>query len=201
MAEVDSVRHGLEAHIERLAAPGGSEGGLQVTVMTSTGHVNLRGRPHDARFVEAVESVLGQPLPLEPNTVSEGRRRLFWLGPDEWLLSAGRDELPDLLARLEEAVQGLHAAVNDLSDGQILLRLSGQAAGDVLAAGCTLDLHPDAFPPGRCAQTGLGKAAVLVCPLNSPGSFDLIVRRSFADYLLHWLDRVGGSRGVSPEVR
>jgi sarcosine oxidase subunit gamma len=201
MAEVGSVRHGLEARIERLAARAGGENALQVAVMASTGHANLRGRRGDARFVEAVESVLGQSLPLEPNTVSEGRRRLFWLGPDEWLLSASRDELPELLGRLEEAVKGLHAAVNDLSDGQILLRLSGRAAGDVLAAGCTLDLHPDAFPPGRCAQTGLGNAAVLVCPLDSPGSFDLLVRRSFADYLLHWLARVSGSRGLSPEVR
>lgn len=201
MPEVDSARHGLEARIERLDGRDVSEAALSVAVMASTGHANLRGRPDDVHFVQAVESVLGQSLPLEPNTVSEGRHRLFWLGPDEWLLSTNRDELSELLGGLAEAVQGLHAAVNDLSGGQILLRLRGPIAGEVLAAGCTLDLHPTALPPGRCAQTGLGKSAVLLCPLDSIGSFDLFVRRSFADYLLRWLDRISGPRGLSLEVR
>lgn len=201
MTEPGAARHGLEARIERLRAGAVRDAGLRLAVMASTVQVNLRGRPDDAAFVEAVESVLQQPLPLQPNTVSENRHRLFWLGPDEWLLAAARSEVPDLVNRLEAAVQGRHASVNDVSGGQLLIRLEGPAAREALAAGCTLDLQPEVFPAGRCAQTGLAKAAVLLCPLASQAGFDLFVRRSFADYLLQWLDRVAGSRGLSVDVR
>jgi len=169
-------------------------------VLASMGQLNLRGRPDDAEFARAIESVLQQALPLEPNTVSTGHHRLFWLGPDEWMVIAERSQLADIAGRLEAAVRGLHAAVNDVSSGHVLMRLCGPQAVDVLAAGCTLDLHPKTFPPGRCAQTGLAKAAVLLYPLDSPAAFELVVRRSFADYLLRWLSRIAGPGALTVDV-
>jgi sarcosine oxidase subunit gamma len=56
-----------------------------------------------------------------------------------------------------------------------------------LAKGCTLDFHPRVFRPGTCAQSGLAKANVLIRLGDDPDSFDVVVRRSFADYLLRWL--------------
>ena len=58
---------------------------------------------------------------------------------------------------------------------------------DVLAKGCTLDLHPSVFGQGICAQSNLAKANVLISMGHEPHAFDLIVRRSFSDYLLRWL--------------
>lgn len=204
MAERPDIRpgfqHGLEKRIAGLRSSGSGDAALQVTVLASMGQLNLRGHADNADFTHAVESALGQPLPLEPNTVSEALHRLFWLGPDEWLLIAGRAQIQDLAQRLEAATQGLHAAINDVSGGQVLLRLCGPQAANVLAAGCTLDLHPSAFPVGRCAQTGLARAAVLLYPLDSPDSFELVVRRSFADYLLNWLHGVAGARGLTVDV-
>jgi len=210
MAERPTRRHGLETVLERLQTRGADEARpgaqLRVTVMASLGHVNLRGHPGDARFVEAVERVLQQPLPLAPNTVSGGAHRVYWLGPDEWLLSTHRAGLRSLLAELQAAVQGLHAAVNDLGGGQVLLRLRGAPCREILAAGCTLDLHPAVFVPGRCAQTGLAKTAVLLAPLGDPGAagredaMEVIVRLSFADYLLDWLAAMAGEHGLAAAV-
>ena len=74
-----------------------------------------------------------------------------------------------------------------------MLNLSGSRVRDLLAKGCTLDLHPRAFAPGQCAQTNLAKTSVLsarVLPRTNNSdlqSFDVVVRRSFADYLARWL--------------
>jgi sarcosine oxidase subunit gamma len=171
--------------------------------MASQGQLNLRGDPDDPAFVEAVERVLEQSLPRTPNTVSAGDHRVFWLGPDEWLLCAPRSGLPALLAELERALQGLHAAVNVLGGGQVLLRLQGAACREVLAAGCTLDLHPAKFAPGQCAQTGLAKAAVLLAPLGGAGGeegMDVFVRLSYADYLLDWLAAMAGGHGLAANL-
>lgn len=206
MAERLPRRHGLEAALERLQAHASDDARLRVTVMASVGHLNLRGDPGDTHFVEAVEGALQQPLPVAPNTVSDGDHRIFWLGPDEWLLSTPRAGLADLVAVLESALEGLHAAANDLGGGQVLLRLQGAACREVLAAGCTLDLDPAAIAPGRCAQTGLARAAVLLAPLGGPDAsggedgMDLFVRLSFADYLLGWLAAMAGERGLAAAV-
>ena len=105
-----------------------------------------------------------------------------------------------LLASLREALAGVHAAITDVTDGRVAFRVAGPSARDVLAKGCPLDLHPRAFPPGRCAQSLLAKASVLIHlvdddPERGP-SFDVYVARSFAQYLWTWLEDAGREYGV-----
>ena len=97
---------------------------------------------------------------------------------------------------LAEALAGAHAAVNVQSGGLLVLGVSGPAAPDLLAAGCPMDLDATSFGPGCCAQTGLAKASVLIAAVDSRPSFDVIVRRSFAEYLALWLEHAGGELGV-----
>ena len=65
--------------------------------------------------------------------------------------------------------------------------MSGPSARDVLAKGCPLDLHPAVFGPGDCAQTLLAKANVTLRCVDDSPRFELIVRRSFAEYAALWL--------------
>ena len=44
-----------------------------------------------------------------------------------------------------------------------------------------------AFKSGQCAQTRLARAGMIVAPLADGRGFEVIIRRSFADYLLRWL--------------
>ncbi len=90
----------------------------------------------------------------------------------------------------------MHAAVNDVSGGNVVLRLSGARTRQLFAKGCTLDFHPDVFNVGECAQSGLGKAAVLFGLVDDAPTFDVIVRRSFADYLVKWLRHSGSEYGI-----
>ena len=165
------------------------------------GKIDLRGDPHDRGFMAAVGRALDLLLPGEPCT-SAARDRIsaLWLGPDQWLVTCPARDLPGLLASLREALAGVHAAITDVTDGRVAFRLAGPSARDVLAKGCPLDLHPRAFAPGRCAQSLLAKASVLIHlvddePERGP-SFDVYVARSFAHYLWTWLEDAGREYGV-----
>jgi len=179
-------RHGLES----LVGDTGSEvlsADVALEVRAATRQVNLRGDPADGGFRKAAEAALGQSLPVEPNTTTSGAHTVCWLGPNEWLVLAESPGAADIASSLEEALSQHRAAVNDVSGGQVLLRLTGTGVRSLLAKGCTLDFHPRVFTPGRCAQSGLAKAGVLIRHGEDPNSFDIVVRRSFADYLLRWL--------------
>jgi sarcosine oxidase subunit gamma len=186
MTEALQQRHGLESRMSAWS----SDDGIALAVRDDLGHINLRGSPEDAAFVEAAGKALGQALPTEANTISEGDLTIFWLGPDEWLVLAPRDETLALASTLEESLKEQHFAVNIVSGGQLALALSGHRVRELMAKGCTLDFHPKAFRRGQCAQSGLAKAGVLIGCVSYEEDFLIVVRRSFSDYLLSWLMHV-----------
>ena len=173
-----------------------SEPSVSASVVEDTGQINLRGDPRNAEFMDAVREVLGQSLPVEPNTVTMSEHRVCWLGPDDWLILTAAGGVSELVNKLESALIGQHAAVNDVSGGQILLNVRGEHVCDLFAKGCALDFHPASFSPGSCAQSGLAKANVLFIRAKIENEFDIIVRRSFSDYLIHWLRRAGRELGT-----
>ena len=168
-----------------------SDAGVTVTVRNDLGQVNLRGNASDTAFLAAVKSATDCDLPVAANRATGKTKRACWLGPDEWLLLLPAENTPAAVEALERKLADKHAAINDVSGGQVMLRLEGAAVRELLAKGCTLDLHPAEFTPGACAQTGLGKAGVTLLAHADGAGVDLVVRRSFSDYLLQWLRRAG----------
>ncbi|HUI35258.1 MAG TPA: sarcosine oxidase subunit gamma family protein [Stellaceae bacterium] len=143
--------------------------------------IGLRLHPHFPAYLA------GLPIPLVPNRVAAmGAVRVLWLGPDEWLVTAEGEAL-DLLPRLERAVAGRRAAVTDLSASRVALDISGSGARALIAAGCSLDLHPRAFAPNHCGQTLLARVPVILDQLDETPRFRLLVRRSHARWLADWL--------------
>ncbi|WGS53368.1 sarcosine oxidase subunit gamma [Paraburkholderia sp. D15] len=150
--------------------------------------VNVRGDTRDAAFVAAVESVIGCRPPEKANTVARGNGYdMLWLGPDEWLvrsaLAHDASRTAPLQAKLGAAFAGLFAAAVDIGSGYTVLDISGTRTREVLARGCPLDLHPKLFGEGQCAQSHYFKASMTLVPTGA-NSFDLVVRRSFADYFV-----------------
>jgi len=150
--------------------------------------VNVRGDTRDAAFMRAMESVLGCSPPEKPNTVAKGNGYdMLWLGPDEWLLrseaSHDASRPAPLEARLRAAFGGAFASAVDIGSGYTVLEIDGPRTRDVLARGCPLDLHPKAFGVGQCAQSHYFKASMTLVPLGGD-RFDIVVRRSFADYFV-----------------
>jgi len=136
--------------------------------------------------LDAQVSSRGEPqpgFPVEPNTTATvDGNTILCLGPDEWLVLGGHEEdYPRA------------AATVDVSAGRVVLELSGTDAVEVLAQGCSLDLHPSVFAPGSCAQTLLARAQVILVRPDER-RFLLLVRPSFAPYLRAWLeDAIAGA--------
>jgi sarcosine oxidase subunit gamma len=180
----------LVAHINaglpvRHAVPG-----IAMQELAFLGHVNLRCDAGDAALAAALEGVLGCALPRSPNslTAGPGPLKVLWLGPDEFLVMTpvGR-EAPVAQALRRAAGEDAYAAVVELGCGQTVIELAGPRAREILAKGCPLDLHPRVFGPGCCAQSRLARSLVTIAQIDAGPRFELIVRRSFADYLWQWL--------------
>lgn len=172
----------MTAELSPLAGwPGLTADGLRLTEIPFVRQLNLRV-PGKGPAADAVGVELGIPLPLEPNTVARaGGLSVLWLGPDEWLVVGGCDE-----PRLRAAVGTEPASVVDVSAQRTTIRVAGARSRDLLAHGCALDLHPSRFPAGRCAQTMLAHAPVILLPLGAD-EYHVLVRASFARYLAEWL--------------
>jgi sarcosine oxidase, subunit gamma len=136
-----------------------------------------------------VRTQLGADLPTTANTwVPAGGGRAVWLGPDEWLLTSTTETPDEFESRVRAAVLPLGGSATDVSAQRIGLRLTGARVRDVLAKGCSIDLHPRAFGRGRSAQTTLGQAGVVLLSLSDAGDDYVVhVRSSFAGYLADWL--------------
>lgn len=152
--------------------------------------VTLRGDATSPAFCEVVREQLGGlDLPVAPNTVADGDEySALWLAPDEWLLRANRAGHSAVAARLDQALAERLHSTSDQSSGYSVMRLYGPNARFVLNKGCPLDLHPTVFKPGQCAQSHYFKTSVLLRPRDGKGEiWEIIVRRSFADYAARML--------------
>ncbi len=154
--------------------------------------VDLRADPSDSPLIDRLAAVIGARLPTEPNTTTvsdDGTRHALWLGPDEWLIVGEPGTGPALEAALRAAIGDGRGAVVDVSANRTTLSISGPRARELLAFGCSLDLDQRRFKPGRCAQTLLARANVIITPVGpaSEPAFRVLVRPSFAAYLAAWL--------------
>jgi sarcosine oxidase subunit gamma len=154
--------------------------------------LTLRGNTADPAFVSAVLAATGLALPVLANTASVGNaRQLFWLGPDEWLLKVPAGAGDALEAALRSGLAGQHFSVVAVGSGNTTFSVHGAAAADLLARGCPLDLHVRSFPAGSLAQSHIAKANGILYCLQAEVSYEITVRRSFAEYLFKWLCEAG----------
>ena len=198
--------HKLSSHAHSKLKPeifnGDVEFALVVKEAPISTFLSLRGNGADNAFCAAVAEVLGVPVPTEPGTYHSSKEAsIYWLGPDEWMLFSSMDA-SSLEARLRASLSG-HIAIVDISGGQTLINLRGdqQALEVVLKKSSVYDFGAWADASanaGRCVQSTFGKASAVVAN-KSDGSYDLIIRRSYADYIAQWLLHAGEEFGCRIE--
>lgn len=173
------------------ALPGGGEGAVRVLPAASRLSLRLKGVAvpprdprHDRRGGEASADVLGLSLALPvTRCAASGDRIVARLGPDEWLVLGPEADTDAMSAEIAAALAGRFHALVDVSHRSVALAVEGPGAADILNAGCPLDLHDTAFPPGSATRTLLGKAEiVLLRPTDAP-AFRVETWRSFAPYV------------------
>jgi sarcosine oxidase, subunit gamma len=127
---------------------------------------------------ERLREVGGFPIGMPINRCACANGKIAArLGPDEWLLCAPPDTA-------EFNLEGEHHALVDVSHRYAALSVDSAI---VLAAGCPLDLHPNAFIAGTATRTLLGKAEIVLWRLHEAPSYRVECARSFAPYVLAFL--------------
>ncbi len=186
MSERPRDAHALAAFMKGFTSAAGQAPRVRVTVHRGFSVLNLRVRnqAHAQAFADC-----GLPDPPANNQWISDAARIYWLGPDEWLLVYPEGTpVPDIFA--SGPLPGTVTA-NDLTGGWVILTLSGPDARPLLERGCTINLDPVAMGEGRCAQTLLAKSPVLLATHADPERVTLVVRRSFAEYVALWLAHTG----------
>jgi len=158
-------------------------------------HLILRGEP--SVMIDAVQSVLGLTLPTEPQALVLGDAgSLQWLSPDEWLLIVAAGDGFRLQRELREALGDVHFSIVDVSGGQTVLELDGECAVEVLMKSTVYDVDPGRFPVGKGVTSVFAKATAMIRRVGEE-RWELVVRRSFADYCLRWLLDAGEEYGIA----
>ncbi|MDT4808781.1 soxG: sarcosine oxidase, gamma subunit family [compost metagenome] len=148
--------------------------------------IRLQGARNDERFESAVQAIVKLSLPGNGAYLVNGSRSIAWVGPSEWLLFAELQEEAELLSSLNQALSGVFASATLMSDARICLTVQGPAAVDFLAKGCSVDIDPNAFPPGRVIATRMAQQPSMVIH-ESPGSYALYFESSLAAFTLNWV--------------
>ncbi|MAH72647.1 MAG: hypothetical protein CBC09_01260 [Cellvibrionales bacterium TMED49] len=161
----------------------------------------IRGDRGDESFGLSLDQNVKMAFPLEPCTYRyNSKSQLYWLGPDEWLLVSVSESI--LERTLRDRLKA-PAVITDVSGGQTVLNLSGALSSieavlkksSVYDFGAWVDADRGA---GRCVRTTFAKASALIAN-RSDQSYDVIIRRSFADYVVRWLMDAGREFGSTFE--
>ncbi len=152
-----------------------------------------------------MESASGITLPTVPCTsVVAGERIALWLGPSEWMLLTPESEERTVSTAIETALAGQYHQVTDVTDYYTVIRIGGAKAREMLMKLTTLDMHPAKFPEGAVKGSIFGRVpAVLHCPTGASADapdFDLVIRRSHADYLWCLLALAGREYGLPEQT-
>ena len=160
------------------------------------GHLVLRGDSQDPAFVAGVSKAVGLEFPAPLSVVIDGERSLQWIGPDEFLLVVATGEEFATEQALRKELDGQHIQVVNVSGGQTLVEMTGANVRDVLMKSSDYDVHPSNFTVGKAVGTHFAKTQLYIRRTGEE-TWELVVRRSFADYIWAWLQDASAEFGLS----
>jgi sarcosine oxidase, subunit gamma len=146
----------------------------------------LRLRQCDEGAAAALGDAFGIDWPTRPNTVASRQAlSVLWLAPTEWMIMG--KPAAEAAAHASEALgQALHH-VADVTDGWAIFDVDGAHSRDLIAKGCSLDLHPRAFAVDACAQTLFAQCFAVLRRTDQENAFQLMVDQPLADHIQAWL--------------
>jgi heterotetrameric sarcosine oxidase gamma subunit len=154
----------------------------------------LRNRIHVLRALGARR---GLNLPELGRIITVRETAVLCTRPDRWLILTAPAPPGAALALWSEACAGCAAAV-ELSSAITVLHLAGPAVREVLARGCRLDLHDDAFASGSVASIHMAQVPVTLAAL--PAGWLLLTPSTTARHFRDWLSATAGPFGLAPRT-
>ncbi len=164
-----------------------------------SGILTLRAASGAPALSNALNKTLGLDLPERLAWTAGKGHAIYWMSPDEWLLSCPYDVVDPLAAYLRSATASQHVAIVNVSSAYCQLNICGNHAVDVLKKSTAYDVHDRNFPKGKVVNTTFAKAQATLAAIDQD-NYQLFVRRSFADYLWLWLQRSAREFGLDVET-
>ena len=158
---------------------------------TPCGMLMLKGdRTAQDRFSE----VLGMDIPRISNTATvHDTYSVLWLGPAEWLLIVPESDEARIASELAYDTANDWSVAINVSDHYSIITIQRSETTEVLAQACGIDIHPQEFSIGQCCRCAFARTTAIVRPLDSQGTYELILESSYVEYAEHWLSRAIGA--------
>ena len=180
-----------------------NKSGVSLLIKPVTGLLMIRTGTAADDVSNALQAHCALPLSTRLQSTVQDEYCIRWMSPDCWLLSCPLQQCHAIESALRDAVSG-HMAIVNVSGGYTCLELSGQHARDVLMKSTGYDTHPDHLAPGKVVNTTFAKAQVTLRCVevteamqgSTDGCYELIVRRSFSDYVWLWIQRAAAEYGL-----
>ena len=163
------------------------ESGLVVRELPHCGKLILQAKGDLGTIRQAAMEVIGQDLPITPNSSTVSGHQVLWLGPRKWLIIIESDTLQTTRQQLQATLSPNPCLVSDVSDSRFRIEVSGSRARSLMSTVCALDLDERSFSAGQCAQTLLVRVPLLLHQVDSMPCFHLYLDRSLAHYAWNWL--------------
>lgn len=193
---VETALH--HANLQKLAMRADVGSGVSLCELPLTGLLVLRAQSDKPALQAALQSTLKLDLPDTLGCTGDDAHNGYcvrWVAPDEWMLSCPVDEAFDIENKLRTSVGEKSVAVVNVTGGYTVLKLSGLHANDVLKKSTAYDVHPSHFTAGKVVNTVLAKAQVTLRCVDT-NHYEILVRRSFADYIWIWMQVVTAEYGL-----
>lgn len=125
-----------------------------------TGMITLRADLGDKTVAKALKAS-GLQMPEHGMATGGLDAGVLWMSPDELMILCAHDQAEAMVATLNNALNGTHVLVVNVSDARTVLRLGGKGSviREVLAKLSPADLRPDALPVGHVRRTRLAQVA------------------------------------------
>jgi len=154
------------------------------------GHLVIRASFDDKKLLTAIKSVTGLKLPTKALSSTENKDYMMnWISSDEVVLLVPEKTEFEVETKLRELMTGYFAIAN-VTGGQTVLELSGERAETILKKSTSYDISPSNFPIGKVVTTVFAKSQAVI-RRTGDNSFQLIIRRSFSDYVWKWIVDAG----------
>lgn len=189
MSEPDQINSAIKNRIQIVNTEiGNDEVGLIVREVSGELKINIQSRVEAQELFRNFEGINPKSL-AKPCTFFEyDMGRIFLLGPSEWLIST-RNDIDKVEALFDKKYVGYFSCV-DVTDGYTELKISGNLLDHILKQSLTYDYFAlnlmEETESFRCVQTNFARVPALFWK-SSKLSVNLLVRRSYADYLIEWL--------------
>ena len=158
------------------------QGYVNVRQIMDKSMFTLRADLASTKVKVAMRSATGVALPKIGACVTAGSCILAWMSPDELLIVAPSGEAQKIYFKLDKALSGLHALLEDVSDARANFTLTGANVREVLAKLAPMDTNQAQFPVGSFNRTRFAQVAGAVF-LEKEDMISLICFRSVQDYV------------------